>query len=183
MIYDALTGELLVSFDTYIENTYDNANGIAFEPLENGSFSSDSKQNTPELIGVTGIKSIGNPKTTSVTVGQVKQSLIELNQSARIVFIILQPMINNSSSKNSQWYQYGIIHKNVSLFRLNWENNPEQLELRAVMTFQQIRLTNTEYTQQQAVANPQDTPPTNAGQVQPSQDASILNKAIGKVPL
>jgi len=55
MIYDALTGELLIEFDTYIENTYNNQNGIAFEPLENGSFSSDSKQNTPEIVNITGI--------------------------------------------------------------------------------------------------------------------------------
>jgi len=122
MIYDALTGELLIEFDTYIENTYNNQNGIAFEPLENGSFSSDSKQNTPEIVNITGIKSINNTQSSTITVGQVRSKLIELNK------------------------------------------------------FQEIRLTNTEYTQQQNVANPQDTPQANAGQVQPTKDESILSK-------
>jgi len=52
------------------------------------------------------------------------------------------------------------------------------------MTFQEIRLTNTEYTQQQNVANPQDTPQANAGQVQPTKDESILSKfKNGKIGL
>ncbi len=184
MIYDALTGELLIEFDTYIENTYNNQNGIAFEPLENGSFSSDSKQNTPEIVNITGIKSINNTQSSTITVGQVRSKLIELNKSDRLVFIILQPMAENSQTRDSQWYQYGVIHKNFSLFNLTWDNTPEQLELRAVMTFQEIRLTNTEYTQQQNVANPQDTPQTNAGQVQPTKDESILSKfKNGKIGL
>lgn len=178
MIYDAATGELLVEFDTYIYNSYSNQNGIAFEPLENGSFSSDSKQNTPELINIVGIKSISD---NSVTVPKVKQALSDLNTSPRLVFVILQPMLKNSSTENSQWYQYATIYKNLSLFDFSYENNPEQLELRAVMKFQTIRLTSTEYTQQQNVANPQDAPVANAGQVQPTQDTSILNKWLGKL--
>lgn len=183
MIYDALTSELLVEFDTYIDNSYSNQNNVAFEPLENGSFSSDSKQVTPDLINIIGIKSINNPQRSNVTVGQVKLALDKLNKSDKIVWVKIEPMIDNSKSKDSQYYQYGMIYKNLTLFNLSWNNNPEQLELRANMTFQEVRLTNSEYAKQQNVANPQDKPVANAGQVQPTTDVSVLAKAKAKLGL
>lgn len=180
MIYDALTGKLLIAFDTYIENTYNNQNGIAFEPLENGSFSSDSKQITPEIISITGIKSIP-VDTTKSTVDKFRQTLISLNKADTLLIIILQIQTKNKTSQNSQWWQYTQTYNNFCMFNLEWQNNPEQLELRALMTFQQIRLTNTEYTQQQNVANVQDSAPANAGQVQAKQDSSILYNNFGVV--
>lgn len=182
IIYDT-QGNKLIQFDTYIKSTYNNRNGIAFEPLENGSFSNDSKQNTPYLMTIIGIKSISAIGLFTQTVNQVKSDLQALNDAPTLLTITLQPMLNLSNSFNTQWTEYGEKYTNISMFDLNWENNPEQLELRAIMTFQQIRLTDTEYSQQQNVANPQDTPKVNAGQVQPSTDTSILRNTIGQVPL
>lgn len=181
MIYNQETGDLIVEFDTYIENNYHNSNTVAFEPLENGSFSSDSKQNTPFVISITGIKNISTDRNVisgnSVidTVDQVKQIIEDLAKSSTLVKIILQPMIKQSKTNNSQYFQYGDIYENLTLYSVDYQNTPDQLEFRPTMIFQEIRLTNTEYTQTQNTANPENSSTVNQGQKQPvKEDNSIL---------
>lgn len=180
-IYDQSSGDLLVQFDSYIENNFHNSNTVAFEPLENGTFSSDSKQNTPFIVSITMIKTINtNPNIVVESVDQVRQNLDDLLQGSTLVMITLQPMINQSRSTNSQYSQYGRIYNNLSLINIDYQNTPEQLEFRPVLIFQEIRLTNTEYAQSQNTANPENSSTVNQGQVQPvPQDNTLLFSWFG----
>lgn len=177
-IYEQETGNLLVEFDTYIENTYHNSNGVAFEPLEDGSFSSDSKQNTPFVISITPIITVKDPSSNPAKprVDQIKQILEDLVSSTTLVTVLLQPFVNNESD-TSQYFQYGKYYTDLSLYSIDYQNTPDQLELRPVLLFQQIRLTDTEYTDTQNTANPDNSATANQGQVQPqTADPSWLER-------
>lgn len=189
-IYKQSDGSLIVEFDTYIENTYHNANNVAYEPLENGSFSSDSKQDTPFIVSMTGAKSIdpdlNNPITPAKqSVDECKTRLENLAASAELVIVILQPMINRTKSDPTSAYnQYGKIYQSLCLLSIDYQNTPEQLEFRPNLIFQQIRLTDTEYSSVQNTANPDNGPVQNKGQVQPDSSFdfsknSILLKGFG----
>jgi hypothetical protein len=182
-LYDNDTGELILAFDTYIENTYHNPNTVAFEPLEKGSFSSDSKQTTPEMISITAIFSIKGNSTVGATVDKIKQTLIDLNKGTQLVIIILQPQSKKSQGTDNQYYQYASFYQNMALYNIDYQNNPEQLEFRPTLYFQEIRITNTEYTNSQNTANPEDSSTSNAGQVQPKADTSFAFDRVGKVGL
>ena len=178
MIYDAETNELLIEFDTYIDNSFHQTNGVAFEPTERDTFSSDSRQITPYNINITAIASILPKNSTDVrdTVDKIEDKLRELLNSSRLVTVVLEPMTNfKNAQANSSYFQYAHTYENVILTGLDYQNNPEQLELRAAMTFQEFRITDTEYTNQNTVRNPEDSSTQNAGQVQPqTPNTSIL---------
>ncbi len=182
MIYDQDTGVLLVSFNTYINNNYHNSNTVAFEPLERGSFSSDSKQNTPFSVSITGIINI-KQDTTLKSVDTIRKELEDLCKSPKLLLLKLQPMIRNISTEGSQYAQYGLVYSNMSLVSLDYDNNPDQLEFRPTMTFQEIRLTDSEFALTQNTANPENGSLQNKGQVQPKEDTSFAFKVFGKVPL
>ncbi len=178
-IYDQQSGKLLIQFDSYIDNTYHNSNTVAFEPLENGSFSSDSKQDTPYQISITAIKTITkNPDLIQGTVNQIKQALEDLTQSATLVKVVLQPLVKQSQSKNSLYSELGKVYESIVLYSLDYQNTPDQLEFRPVMLFQQIRLTNTEYTASQNTVNPENTSTVNQGQKQPTTTNTTLLEDI-----
>lgn len=188
IIYQQTTRDVLVEFDSYIESSFHLANSVAYEPLENGSFSNDSKQNAPFILSVTGIKVINtNPNKLVKTVDQVKQALQELSTSSTLVYLLLQPQLEKSKSSNSQYYQYGSTYENMSLVSIDYQNSIDQIEFRPTMIFQQIRLTDTEYTQSQNTANPENSSTQNQGQKQPApfnflnylQNFSIINSVIG----
>lgn len=177
IIYDQASGAVLVEFDSYIDSSFHNANSVAFEPLENGTFSSDSKQNSPFILSITGIKVINtNPNRLVQTVDQVKQALQDLANSSTLVYVLLQPQIEKSKNSNSQYYQYGASYENLSLFSIDYQNSADQIEFRPTMVFQQIRLTDTEYTQSQNTVNPENSATQNQGQKQPqAANQSILS--------
>ena len=111
---------LLMSFDTYVQNNFHNTNNVAYEPLENGTFSSDSKQNSPFLVSITGVKVINsNTNNPTISVDQLNQRLVILLQSTQLVTVVLQPMIaqaNQSTSKFAQIFQHKIPWKNIRHF-------------------------------------------------------------------
>ena len=184
-IYD-VNLNLLMSFDTYIQNNFHNTNSVAYEPLENGTFSNDSKQNSPFLVSITGVKVINsNTNNPTISVDQLNQRLIILLQSTQLVTLVLQPMIAQANQSSSKFAQYGNIYRNLSLVSLDYENSADQLEFRPVMTFQEIRLTNTAYTNSQNVANPDNSATLNHGQIQTTpatpEDNSVANKIFGTV--
>lgn len=167
-IFDQESGQQLVRFNTYIENSYHNSNTVAFEPLESGSFSSDSKQNTPFQLSLTIVKNVDiNDNSLIKTVNQVKQDLEDLAASTTLVTITLQPMVQQSLSIDSQYVQYGKTYQNLTLYSIDYQNTPDQLEFRPTLLFQEVRMTNTEYTATQNTANPENSSTVNQGQVQP----------------
>lgn len=184
-IYDNV-GNLILKFDSYVDNSYHNSNGIAYEPVEDGSFTSDSKQDTPFIISVTAIfviKDRKDPRNSNnvLSVFDIQNKIADLTKSATVVSVLLQPFVKNDSSNNEYW-QYGKFYQNICLASFDYQNTPDQLELRANLTFQQIRLTNTQYTNVQNTANPTDSSTVNQGQVQPESDTSTIYSVTGKVP-
>lgn len=181
MIYDAVTAELIIEFDTYTDNTYSNQNNVAYEPLENGSFSSDSKQNSPEFITITARKSISKAGSVKQTVTDIMTTLKELNKGAKLVNIILTPMRRIiDEGEDSFYWQYGETYSNFTLYNFSFNKNIQEIGLVANLQFQEIRLTDTEYAAGQNVASPQDTPVSQQGQIQPTPaDSSILNNWFG----
>ncbi len=159
-ILDLVTGAWIY-FDTYFENKFSNDNNVAFEVLENGSFSSDSKQNTPAIVSIIGGKAIEPSNSNNrQDVDSFKQILQALAASDHLVDIYL----------NTKYQQYNNVYKSYTLKTFNFEQTPEQLELQAQMTFQEIRITSVEFTTiTQDVAKPVDKPIQNKGQVQPEQ--------------
>jgi hypothetical protein len=180
-IFDANTLELLVAFDTYIENSYHNNNPVAYEPLERNTFSNDSKQGTPFTISVTAIFSISGNASSGDTVDVIKDKLSKLAKDATLVSVSLYPF-GLRSTQDSQYYQYANTYSNLALVSIDYQNNPEQLEFRPNLVFQEIRITDTAYTVSQNTANPEDGATSNAGQVQPKPYTSIIFDETGKVP-
>ncbi len=181
-LYDQQTAKLLIEFDSYIENTYHNSNTVAYEPLERNSFSSDSKQSTPFMVSVTAVFVIKGDSSSGDTVDIIKEKLENLAKSTTIVTLFLQPFAAKYGD-NNQYYQYGNVYSSLCLVSIDYQNNPEQLEFRPNLVFQEIRITDTAYTASQNTANPEDGSTSNAGQVQPQADTSLLFDEFAKVGL
>jgi hypothetical protein len=181
-LYDQQTSELLLGFDSYIENTYHNSNTVAYEPLERNSFSSDSKQSTPFIVSITANFVIKGDSSDGDTVDVIKEKLETLAKGITLVKIFLQPFAAKYGD-NNQYYQYGNVYDNMCLVSIDYQNNPEQLEFRPNLVFQEIRITDTAYTASQNTANPENSATSNAGQVQPQGDTSLLFDLFGKVGL
>jgi hypothetical protein len=181
-IHDANTLELLIAFDTYFENSYHNSNPVAYEPLERNTFSSDSKQSTPFTLSVNAGFSITGDASSGDTVDVIRDKLDKLAKDATLVNVSLYPL-GLRSTQDSQYYQYASVYTNLALVSIDYQNNPDQLEFRPNLVFQEIRITDTAYTASQNTANPEDSATSNAGQVQPQADTSFLFDAFGKVGL
>lgn len=171
-ILDLETGDWLY-FDTYIQNDYTNENRVAYEVLEQGSFSSDSKQNTPKTINIIGTKAIATATGDQVNdLISFKQQLEQLGDSAHLVDIYL----------NALYGEYSNSYQNYTFTVESFEQNPEQLHLVAHMTFMQIRMTTIDYSKVTAPARPSDTTVQNNGQVQPQkQSSSVAFDLFGRV--
>lgn len=181
-LYDEQTSELLLAFDSYIENTYHNANTVAYEPLERNTFSSDSKQSTPFIVSITAVFVVKNNSGSGDTVDAIKDKLEALAKSITLVKIFLQPFVAKLGT-DSQYYQYGNVYDSMCLVSIDYQNNPEQLEFRPTLVFQEIRITDTAYTASQNTANPENSGTLNAGQVQPQADTSLLFDTFGTIGL
>lgn len=180
MIYDTQTSELIVDFNTYIHNGHKNQNNVAYEPLENGTFSSDSKQNTPTFVSVTALKSITRNSSNSPL--ETKAILENLTTGARLVNILLNPMKRvYNQNDNGFWWMYGVMYKNYTLYDYSYDQTPNKLYYEFNLIFQEVRMTGIQYGTTQIVANPDNTDVANSGQVQPQKETSLLAKGFGEV--
>jgi len=181
-LYNPQTLDLILGFDSYIENTYHNSNTVAYEPLERNSFSSDSKQSTPFIVSITANFVIKGDSSSGDTVDVIKEKLEKLAKDATLVKIFLIPFAAKYGT-SSQYYQYANIYESMCLVSIDFQNNPDQLEFRPNLVFQEIRITDSVYTASQNTANPENNATSNAGQVQPQGDTSLLFEEFGKVGL
>ena len=124
MIYK--NGKELVPFNIFKKMTYNKENNIAAEPLEMGSFSNDSKQNTGYDITLLAVKDAGSNDRDALM--QTIKTLENLNDSPTLVDLKTP-------------YK---IYINVSLKKFNYELTIDQLGLHAELGFKQIRLTDVE---------------------------------------
>ena len=174
MIYDSQTSKLLVDFNTYTQNGHRNQNNVASEPLENGTYSNDSKQNTPTFVSITALKSIKNNSINNVL--ETKEILKKLNTSPKLINILLNPMKRiYDETNNGLWWMYGTIYKNYTLFDFSFDQTPNKLNYEFKLIFQEVRMTGIQYGTTQIMANTDNTAVINNGQVQPKSDKSILS--------
>jgi hypothetical protein len=169
-ILDLVTGEWIY-FDNYISNKFNSDNNVAYEVLEQGAFSSDSKQNNPVVLNIIGTKSIPlKSSQNQQDVVSFKQIIADLASSDHLVDIYL----------NAKYQQYSNSYQSYTLKSFDFEQNPEQLHLVANLNFQQVRMTTVDFTSvTPQVAKPANSPVQQSGQVQPqAAQESILNQLV-----
>lgn len=149
--------ETAFSFDSMIELEAKYESKIAYEPRENGQFSSDSIQNNPYTIMAVG----AIQQNSNDNFNQIIDSLITYNNNTTILTVVQQkPMYR--------------IYKNLKLALFNFRFTPNRTALYVNMTFQEIRMTTTQYggLQQNNIRNP-----TNASVIDNGQQNYIIPPA------
>lgn len=181
--------KITFKFDTYMQNSFQGQSKIAQEPLENGTFSSDARQITPNIVKVTATKAIslktilqsqqeiytyakklGLKVDDYPDVASFKKALEGLTRSDNLVTVAIK----------SRYSDYSELWKNYYLTDLQWQNDITQQYLVAQMTFQEVRMTTPQYTniQQQNITNPENSNTAQDGTVQAKQpEVSLLSKA------
>jgi len=166
VIIDITSGNAY-KFDTYTSNSFYKQNQVPNQPVEMGSFASDSKVISPNIINVTAYKGLsifnlaagtgifGNALSIQ-SVAAFQTGLTDLANNPNLVNLF----INNKVIAYSETYSY------YTLETLSWEKTPNQLLLVAQMQFKEVRLTQPSFTNFQQVANPNDSSPSNNGTVQ-----------------
>ena len=147
MIYK--DGKLLIDFSTITKFTFNRENNIAVEPLENGAFSSDSKQNKAYDINILAIKDSGTNNRD-----ELMRTIDVLDN------LSLNPILVDIKSPYK-------IYVNVALQKFTYDLSSDQLGLHADLSFKQIRLTDVEYSSVK-FKQKQNQPNSTRGKVQPN---------------
>ena len=126
MIYKK-DGTKVVEFDTYMEVSYDGENEIPSEPLENGRFSTDSKNIKPYTFKLLAIKSAGS--NTPSEISNTITTLENLRNGTDILTVV------------SLYKTYS----DINLVGLSHKQDSETQSLEAELSFKQLRINSTEY--------------------------------------
>lgn len=164
---------IAIAFNNLYELDFENKVDIAWEPLENGQFSTDSIHNNPFILKLTGIVC---PLAKSASYSnedyrnELNKTIIQLNtylQNTTILTILNnRPLFDQYSDLKLKSYKYSV--------------TPNHSNLIAHLEFQQVRMvTSTQYgsLQQNQVANPANTSQVNNGQqtpLTPANDNSVV---------
>lgn len=170
-----------INFDSVMDFEYTNQVNIAYEPLENSDFSSDSIQNTPYTFSCTGI--------CAPLADKKGYTWADLQKKISDVIDQIETYLQNTTIltilKNKPFFQ---IYENIKIIKWTYACNPERTVLFANMIFQQIRITETQYSSQ-APANTFGNAPLQTlqqGQIANPTNASQINngfvQGIGQTP-
>jgi hypothetical protein len=165
-----------ITMTGFYEFDYTNQINVAFEPLENSDFSSDSVQNNPFELVVVGTvsKEIKNSTYTATKVLE-DQAIVEaalnqyLNSTLLLCIIPRSPLFR--------------VYSNLKLLKINYGFTADKSNLVPYLSFRQIRQTTPEYggLVQSQVANPTAASPVNNGNVNTTtptiQTNSLMNVA------
>jgi hypothetical protein len=162
-----------ITFTGMLDFAYKNQVNIAYEPLENSNFSSDSLQTTPDDLFVTGVvaQEIKNSSYTADDIlqdqAQVEAQLNTYLKNTTLLCITVHPPIFK-------------IYPNLHLISIAFDLTPDKTNLVAYMTFRTIRMTSTQYggLQQNQVKNPNNTSQVNNGTVSPQTTGTIPMSGI-----
>ncbi len=147
MIYKE--GKELIPFNMIKKVNYNKDNNIAVEPLEQGSFSSDSKQNTAYDLTLSVVKDAGtNDRDTLMRTINILDNLAD------------NPTLVDIKTPYK-------VYTNVALKKFSYELTIDQLGLHAELGFKQIRLTDIEYSSAK-FKRPNNKPYETRGKVQPN---------------
>lgn len=154
--------DIAIQFGSLYDFMYTNQVNVAYEPLENSQFSSDSVQDTPFTLAITAIyapvaTSITNANTTmrSQINAVIEQMKTYLYGTTLLTILQTRPLFD--------------IYQNLKLTMFNYELTNQNTVLYARMTFQEIRTTTAQYSglQQNKVSDPQNTSQVPIGNVTP----------------
>lgn len=170
-----------ITFDALMDFEYTNQVNIAYEPLENGDFSSDSLQNTPYSFSCTGV--------CAPLADKKGYKWSDLQQKISDVINQIETYLQNTTIltilKNKPLFQ---IYDNIKIVKWTYSCNPERTVLFANLTFQQIRITETQYSSSAPVNTfgnaPLQTLPQNqlANPTNASQINNGMVQGIGQTP-
>jgi len=159
-------GEAVAPFSTFMQQDFTNQNSVAFEPLEQGRWSSDSKQPNPNIVFVLATQSI------LFTIDEIYNTVNICNTLCNGTDLLDIAFLYNS-------------YINMTMTSFNYSITPEKPVLFANMTFQNIRMTQPQYGKQplNKTKNPLNASPQNRGLQQGNgTDNSVLNKYLGSLP-
>lgn len=137
-----------IIFDGIMDLSYKNQINVAYEPLENSQFSSDSWQDTPYTLKITVVnKSTGTPNISN----SITSLETYLHNTTILAILQIQPLYSP--------------YLNLKLIDYGYGQNINQTIPFFAMTFQEIRTTTTKYggLQQNQVSNPNNSSQVDTG--------------------
>lgn len=159
---------IAIQFNTLHDLTYKNIVNIAYEPLENSQFASDSIQNNPYTLMLTGIVA---PISQGFTYTN-EDYRNELNKTVEQLKTYLQNTTLLTILKEKPLFDQ---YSNLKMTSFTYDINPEYNNLVAYCTFQEIRIvTSSQYgsLSQDQVANPANASQVNDGIQNPQEPTS-----------
>lgn len=152
---------IALKFDGVVDYDYSNQSDIPYQPLENGSFNTDSILDTPFLLRLTG----------AVTMAYSDHTVVQNYDGISNIVIALE----NALSDNTQFIIYGgypffVSYEPMKLKRINYGVNPNNITLMATLEFQEIRsaITTGSLSNTDTLKNPTNSNTGNSGIVTPS---------------
>lgn len=134
--YTGLNGQTgLISLTSLYDFQFVNQQNVAYEPIEQGSFSVDSKQDTPSIIKITATKIPIIYSTTDLDTITVRIVTDTINLLERY----------NKSATLLSLYNKFKLYDNYTLYSFQYSLNPTKTAFFAELEFKQIRLAVTQY--------------------------------------
>lgn len=152
-----------ITFNSLKDIAYKKQVNVAYEPLENSQFSSDSLQQTPYTLFLTGIAApfANSPDYTNddylasltAVINQLEQYLLN---TTLLTIIQSKPLFTT--------------YPNLKLTSYSYDLSPDRTNLKAYLTFQEVRIVDT--TQYGTLPQDQLTNPANASAVPAGNQAT-----------
>ncbi len=168
-----------IKFNTLYDLAYKSQVNIAWEPLENSQFSSDSLQDTPDTIFLTGIVSPfsrSRDYTNEDYRAELERTVDQLKEYERNLTLL-------TIIRERPLFQF---YTDLKIVSFSYSLDPNHNNLRAYVGFQQIRITDS--TQFGSLAQAQVADPANASQVNnglqsaqpPKRESDITVELVGE---
>lgn len=168
------TAAQAIRFTNLYDVAYKNQVNVAYEPLENSQFSSDSYQDTPFTLFLTGIVS---PIALSATYNNANYIQELQNTSNQLEQYLESTTLLTVVQSRPLFRQYA----NMKLISVSYSLDPNHTNLVAYLSLQEIRMTNTVQSgqlQQNQVANPANSSQVDNGQQLPQTPTTNTSNNI-----
>lgn len=167
-----------ITFNCLYDLAFKHSVNVAYEPLENSQFSSDSLQQTPFTIFMTGIQApFANSRSYSNddyldSLEDVSNQLEQYLTEGTLLTIIKERPVFTA-------------YNNLKLTSYSYDLSPEHNNLKAFCTFQEIRVVDTTQfgtLQQSQVSNPVNSSPVNNGAQSPVTPSATTTSTLTGSP-
>jgi hypothetical protein len=152
----------IITFDSLMTISYTNQVNIAYEPLEKGSFSSDSLQGTPFNLSVVG-------KVAPALSLTIRSNVDMRNQINKTIQALKTYLENTTILKIINARPLFDEFPSIKITSFNYNLTPDMTVLKCFMTFQEIRQTTT---QDVKLPQSQVSEPTNSSVIDNGQQSA-----------